>query len=144
MTPGFLKKVDTKSKLDSVISVLAGDHPENDKSKGIVNEFRVKGLDLYSTIMHCLTFKKFTEEDAKKLWDEILVHKLEMSTRMNRNVGIRVAALDYLSNEKNIINQLRIIDSCELDKIMVFVNTDGLTGLYNHRFFQETVGNFIT
>ncbi len=96
-----------------------------------------KGQELYMDLLQALTHQRFSLEEAKQLWDEIIVHKYYMSEKMGRNVGIKIAVLDYLNNQSGRIKDFQLLPVKELDCLLLFVNEDGLTGLYNHRYFQE-------
>jgi diguanylate cyclase (GGDEF)-like protein len=96
-----------------------------------------KGDELFIDLLLALTHQRFSPEDAKKTWHDILVHKYYMSEKMGRNVGVKVAVLDFLDNHSGKIKDFRLLSEKDLDCLLLFVNEDGLTGLYNHRYFQE-------
>lgn len=98
-----------------------------------------KGDELYSDLLLALTHQQVVGESARRLWQEILEHKYFMSEKMGRNVGIRVAALDYLNNQTGMQKDLRLLSENDLGCLLLFVNEDGLTGLFNHRYFQEAL-----
>lgn len=45
-----------------------------------------------------LTGRKFTSEEAKFLWTRISDHKWFISENLGRDVGFKVAAIDFLEN----------------------------------------------
>jgi hypothetical protein len=47
------------------------------------------------------TGKNFGKEEASYLWGRILDHKWLISEKLKRNVGFRVASIDYLDNFHN-------------------------------------------
>lgn len=96
-----------------------------------------RGEEIYSDLLIALTHKRFQTEEAKRLWFEVLDHKYYMSEKLGRNVGIRVAVLDFLHNQRGLVRDLRLLPERDLDCLLLFVNEDGLTGVYNHRYFQE-------
>ncbi len=49
-------------------------------------------------VLHKLANVKLSDRDAAKAWTRILDHKWYMSERMGRDVGLRVAAIDYFEN----------------------------------------------
>jgi len=95
------------------------------------------GDELYTELLLALTHQRFLPEEAKGLWRDIMVHKYYMSEKMKRNVGIKVAVLDYLDNLTGKVKDLHLLSEKDLDCLLLFVNEDGLTGLFNHRYFQE-------
>ncbi len=96
-----------------------------------------RGEELFVDLLMALTHKRFDPNEARNLWNDILVHKYFMSEKLGRNVGVRVAVLDFLDNQRGLAGDLRLLPEKDLDCLLLFVNEDGLTGLYNHRFFQE-------
>lgn len=127
------------SKDTAVLDYFAGD---TDKIPHTLREpmerlRRNKGDELYIDLLQALTHKYFSQEEAKKLWEEIIVHKYYMSEKLGRNVGVKVAVLDYLDNHSGQVKDFHLLPEQDLDCLLLFVNEDGLTGLYNHRYFQE-------
>ncbi len=45
-----------------------------------------------------LTGLRLTEQHAREAWSAILEHKWYLGERLNRDVGLRTAAVDYLEN----------------------------------------------
>jgi hypothetical protein len=45
-----------------------------------------------------LTGMRLPERKAREVWPSILEHKWYLSERLNRDVGLRTAAVDYLEN----------------------------------------------
>ena len=45
-----------------------------------------------------LTGVKLTEREARAAWPRVLEHKWYLSERLGRDVGLRVAAVDYFDN----------------------------------------------
>lgn len=116
-----------------VVSALAGDRPMVDVEKVFLAEQRGRRGELFfSDILYVITHQHFSPKVAEKLWNEILGHKLEMSTDLNRNVRIVVAALDYLSNLKNELVATTLIGEAHVATIANLSMRDGLTGLFNH------------
>lgn len=51
-----------------------------------------------SRVLKQLTGVKISEDEARMLWPRILDHKWYVSERLGRDVGLRVAAIDYFEN----------------------------------------------
>ena len=49
-------------------------------------------------IIRELTGVRVTERNAREVWSSILEHKWYLGERLNRDVGLRTAAVDYLEN----------------------------------------------
>lgn len=50
------------------------------------------------TLLEIYTGDNLSESDAKRLWAKITDHKWYISERLSRDVGIHVAAVDYVEN----------------------------------------------
>jgi diguanylate cyclase (GGDEF)-like protein len=127
------------------IAGIAGDRilnrNENELYKTLLDE---SGGDLYVNLLFYITHQVFGEEKAKKLWEEILVHKTELSNVLNRNVEISVATLDYLTNIKDEIKNPKLIGEAFIGKIAEMASNDGLTKLYNKQYVIMKIGEEIT
>jgi transitional endoplasmic reticulum ATPase len=76
-------------KLDHIIErVLADDGSEKQKIK------QVAGVGLSSS-------------EAREVWSQVLEHKWYMSERLGRDVGLKVAAVDYFENVRRMRKQVR-------------------------------------
>lgn len=49
-------------------------------------------------VLRAYTGRDMSESDAKVLWQKIIDHKWCVSERLSRDVGFRVAAIDYVEN----------------------------------------------
>lgn len=96
-----------------------------------------KGDDLFAELVYALTHKFFPREDAKALWDRIVQHKKELGAKLTRPVSIKTSAMDYLEQHKEKLKDLQLFPEEDVNRLLLFANEDGLTGLYNHRYFQE-------
>jgi len=127
-----------------IIDIIAGDVTPTPEQQIIIDKVSQGNQDtFYSDILYKLTSERFSEEEAKKLWNEILKHKYIVSEKLGRNIGIHVATLDYLENIKNLIEVPKIIEETKFRKTLKFASTDPLTGLLNRRIFMEELKNKI-
>ena len=92
---------------------------------------------LYGELLYLLTLRRYSADQAKELWEAIVDHKEVMSNALGRSVGIRVAALDYLTNEANLVYGVRLLAKPEFESIHSYVNIDEVTAVYNRRYFHE-------
>jgi len=121
-----------------IVDIVAGDVQPTRELQYVVDRIIGEHSDtFYSDMLHAIASERFPEEDAKKMWQAILHHKYNISEKLGRNVGVRVAALDYLENIKKIIQAPKIVDETEFRKTLTLAVTDPLTGLYNRRKFNE-------
>jgi len=94
---------------------------------------------VYSALLRVFTSMEFPEEEAETIWQAILDYKKTLSKKLNRDVGFRVAMLDYFINvNKKLINpkliEIRLF--AETEKLVLI---DELTKLYNRRHFQNSL-----
>jgi len=122
----------------NVVEALAGDIAATPDLERIIQDLVANaGDELYTDLLFSITYKMFEPAEAKRLWHDILQHKAMVNKRLGRNVGIRASVLDYLANHRKIMQHARVISRVEMDQLLVFMNVDGLTGAYNHRYFQD-------
>lgn len=90
----------------------------------------------YHDLIFALIQIRLPEEEARRDWRAILRNKQEMSGKLDRNVGIHVAALDYYTNIKRMLSNPTIVDARNYADTASRAITDELTGAYNRRFFN--------
>ena len=103
-----------------------------------------KPAAFYSALIYTLSHLRYEESQARVLWVNLLSHKYDMSYRLGRNVGIRVAALDYFKNVIGVLDDVKIIEASAFIETAQLAVTDGLTGVFNHRYFQDRLLRDIT
>jgi diguanylate cyclase (GGDEF)-like protein len=97
----------------------------------------------YSDLIFMLTNIRLEEDGAKHDWQNILRHKHFMSEKLGRNVGIRVATLDYYTNITRQMASPVIVDLTEYSKTVKESITDPLTFCYNRRYFDYVLNHAI-
>ena len=123
-----------KSEGYSLEEIVSGDVVVPDEIKKKVDTLLSLDKSFYSNLLYRLVSEEFEEEEAKKLWFEIIDHKWKISQQLGRNVGIRVATLDYLENIKKLIKTPKIVEENDFIKTVKLATRDVLTGVYN-RFY---------
>jgi Domain of unknown function (DUF4032) len=68
-------------RLEHVIEEVLSEHPRDQKH-----------------LLRKLAGVKLSETEASAVWPLVLEHKWFLSERLNRDVGLRVAAIDYFEN----------------------------------------------
>lgn len=123
---------------DELVDILAADLPTQEATEAAVRSIMEnRGEGIYSDLIWNLTSLRYDTEEAKRLWQEVLAHKYVMSERLGRNVGVRVAVLDYFSNILGRLARPRVIDPAVLERLYNDATVDPLTGLANRRHFRE-------
>ena len=128
----------------SLIDIAARDQERTAEDEEALRRERERKRDtFYSDLIFTLASIRYPEDEARLVWVNLLTHKAEMSTLLGRNVGIRVAALDFFRNKFGVLGDVKIMSSSEYIETAKLAVTDGLTGVYNHRYFQERLASTI-
>lgn len=121
-----------------LIEIAARDTDRTKEDEEAFARAKAKRPDsFYSDLIYTLAHIRYPENEARLVWVNLLTHKAEMSALLGRNVGIRVAALDFFRNVAGNLQDVMIVESSEYLHTARLAITDGLTGLYNHRYFQD-------
>lgn len=114
------------------VSALAGDRGMSATEQSKLAHLRdSRGKNLYSDLLFVLSHQYLPAEQAEKVWNHILEHKAEISAALGRNVGIAVAALDFLSNIVHQLDSPVLITEAKMSIVADVALRDGLTGLYD-------------
>ncbi len=95
-----------------------------------------EGVSTCSSLVHLLANLSLREEEAEALLVGLLDHREEMRTRLGRDPGMRVAAIDYLTNVRELLTNPTIVELSQLRRTERSAFIDHLTGLNNRRYFQ--------
>lgn len=94
------------------------------------------GEKLYSEILLVLTHERYELEEAKLIWNKINLHLDNLINRLDRNPGIAVATLDYLSNFHNSLSSPILIQEDKSSFMSETTTRDDLTQLYLKSVFN--------
>jgi diguanylate cyclase (GGDEF)-like protein len=97
----------------------------------------------FSELLFRLTYEIYTEDKASKLWDQIVAHKTNLEKMFERDVGILVAALDYLTNVTGDLSSPKIMDDLRIEEAANIATRDSLTGLYTRAVFDFSLSRII-
>jgi diguanylate cyclase (GGDEF)-like protein len=97
----------------------------------------------FSELLFRLTHEIYAEDKASKLWDKIVVHKTNIEKRIKRDVGILVAALDYLTNVTGDLSNPKIIGDLRIEEAANMATRDSLTGLYTRGVFDFSLSRIV-
>lgn len=123
-----------------LVSALAGDRPPTEFETALVDDLRKsRGEAFFPDVLYAITHECFPSTVAEGLWKVVLRHKVEMSAALHRNVGVAVAALDFLSNLKGELKAPTLIGEDHVADIARLALRDGLTRLFNHTTCIEKI-----
>lgn len=129
-----LKKL-TDRRFIEIVSGDIVDHIKDDEY--LLESIGKKPGTYYRDLIFALMQIRLPEDEAKSDWREILRHKYLLSEKLNRNVGIHVATLDYYSNIKKSVFSPKIVNAHEYVDTASRAITDDLTKAYNRHFFED-------
>jgi diguanylate cyclase (GGDEF)-like protein len=93
----------------------------------------------YSARVRQLLRLELDEDSARRLWEEVGLHRAELTRRLGRDVGQRVALLDYVTNVSPRLVEPQIIERDTLAAIEHRAIRDPLTGLFNREYFEASL-----
>ena len=98
-----------------------------------------EGEETYPILLNVLTHLEFSTQDAKLNWDNILKHQNLLESKLDRPVKLITAMCDYFSEVSKHLRTPTMIELQALEETKKISRTDGLTGLFNRRFFDEAL-----
>ena len=124
----------------TIIDSLSSQSTENsDLLKTIQGLAESEGEATYPILLNVLTHLDFGTHDAKEKWDCILEHKNLLEAKLGRPVKLITALCDYFSEVSQSLKTPTVIELHTLEETRKVSRSDGLTGLFNRRFFDETL-----
>jgi diguanylate cyclase (GGDEF)-like protein len=135
---------DLEDKGYRIVEFMAGDVVATEPTRRLLARLREEKKEtFFSDVLFYLTSERFPEGQAQAMWDDIMNHKFLMSERVGRNVGVRVAAIDYFVNIRKLLHAPRVIKSSDFRQTVQMARTDALTGLFNRRYFIEQANRIL-
>ena len=140
-----LESVMSSPELDiRLVCALAGDRNLNAREINIVEKLYKSRKDhFYCDILYALTYKSFSALQAKSIWEGILQHRKDLESKLARDVGLSVAAHDYLENILKNMNYCTIIEEQKLHHLTTVATKDGLTGLFDQASFKRKLSEYL-
>ncbi|OGJ87650.1 MAG: hypothetical protein A2268_04390 [Candidatus Raymondbacteria bacterium RifOxyA12_full_50_37] len=125
---------------EDIIGLESGDIIDRIEAVEKYNKVKNRhGKTFYQKLIFALTNIRIDEKTASDDWKSILLHMRAMNQKLGRNVGIRVATLDFYTNFKKQIVSPKIIDMNEYTTTVRQSITDPLTRCYNRRYFDYLI-----
>ncbi len=98
-----------------------------------------EGEHVYDTLLNVLTQLDFSPEDAKKNWQRIVEHKNLLEEKLGHTVSLMTAVCYFFSDVVKNISTPAIIELKILEETKKQSHSDGLTGLFNRRYFDDAM-----
>jgi len=90
-------------------------------------------VNLFRVLLH----HEFEPAEATHHWGEILKHTESMRATLNRDIGFRVAMMDYFVNLNRVLRSPVILEISLYDEMVKNSLMDELTNVYNRRYFDR-------
>ena len=90
----------------------------------------------HALLLISLTNEELNEKEAQYLWISIQKHRINIERCLKRDVGIAVAALDYMTNIKNMMTDPVLIEERKSNDLAEIAANDLLTGLLTRDIFD--------
>jgi diguanylate cyclase (GGDEF)-like protein len=125
---------------EELIEILQEDAHNEERILHRLDQIRTQsGIQVYAALLLILTGLGFEESEARRHWESILQHRRDLGQRLLRDVGVRVAVLDYFVNVNRQLTNPRIIDLSLADRQEAASPVDPHTGLWNARQFLSAL-----
>ena len=95
-----------------------------------------KGSQAIQIIIHVLTNLNLDHQQAKKSWDEILLHRQKLTAEVGRKIDLRTTICDYFYSNRSLSNP-KVVEIHVFEKAIQASRYDRLTNLYNRRSLDE-------
>lgn len=132
-----------KSKEKLILNELSSFIESLSKEAALVNERLNQSPDYSSesstvtNVLELLTGLYFENDEVLKHWESIINLRNQLNNKLDRDIGYRVAILDYFSNLQNKLKNPKIIEIDQYQEIQQKAKIDQKTGLYNCSHFKE-------
>ncbi|MCP4354119.1 MAG: GGDEF domain-containing protein [Proteobacteria bacterium] len=140
-----LEALVTHSKLDiRLVCALAGDRNLNARELKLVEKLTKSRKDyFYSDLLYSLTYKSFSAIHAKRYWNGVLNHRRTLKSKLGRDVGLSVAAHDYLENIAKEISCCALVEEQKLTHLTNVATKDRLTDLFDQSTFKRKLSEML-
>jgi diguanylate cyclase (GGDEF)-like protein len=122
------------------MSLLSDDHPDPGRWISRLKSLSdIENTPVFANAVRFLFHLTVDNAEAELLLDRVLDHRRSLIRDLGRDPGLRVAAMDYLSNVERRYENPKIVEMDEFEETERSARTDALTGLSNRRVFHETL-----
>jgi diguanylate cyclase (GGDEF)-like protein len=123
-----------------LIHLLSEDHPDPTVWVARLRSFReFESAPAFATAVRVLFQLELEDREAETLLEQVLRHRAGLVGVLGRDPGLRVAAMDYLSNVEKRYENPKIVEMEEFEETERSARTDPLTGLGNRRTFDDAL-----
>ncbi len=121
-----------------VSAMLAEDRPDAERVTEALGDLRQReGAPTFSVVLQLLAHLELPEARAERVFRALLRHRESLARSLGRDPGLRVAAVDFLSNVEPLLTNPTIVEAARLERTERSAVSDPLTGLGNRRRFSD-------
>ncbi len=125
---------------EELLAVLKEDAHNEERLLKRLDQIRTQsGLQAYAALLLILTRLPFEETEARRHWEAVLKHRRSLCETLERQVGLRVAMLDYFINVNRQLTSPRIVDLSLAERQESSAQIDTQTGLFTARQFLSAL-----
>ena len=128
----------------AIENIFEGRSDDQSLIDGLEDLAQQHGNLVYQEVMRHLAGKSFPVDTAARYWQEALDHREKVLVRERQKNGLRPALLDYLHQIVCELEDPRIVEANDLEKIRMASMQDGLTGLFNQSYFKTHLGKMLS
>jgi diguanylate cyclase (GGDEF)-like protein len=133
------KTADATHFRQALLQILQAGPGEDERLLSRFESRRQPDQPYYSTLVYILTHLNFSEGEAARHWRRIRAHRDRLRFALGRDVGLRVAVLDYFLNVSRELRNPKVIELSIYQRTERDAISDGLTGLYNHAYLIQAL-----
>lgn len=108
-------------------------------SRKLAQLSRLHGDEVYARFIHLVSHLDLPPAEARHHCDAITLHTQDLARRLERPIDFRVGLTDYFVHLAPRIRNPKVMEIHLFNATQEGTLKDGLTGLYNFRFFQEAI-----
>lgn len=98
-----------------------------------------EGIAPFSEAASLLLHLELEDEEARQLFERILLHRAALAQALGRDAGLAVAAADYLVNVDRRLKRPTLVEIDAWERTARSARTDALTGLANRSTFLDAL-----
>ncbi|MFP4378422.1 MAG: diguanylate cyclase [Spirochaetales bacterium] len=99
--------------------------------------------EIYGKLLASLLSSNVPEDNAQLVFHRLLRHHQEMARELDRDLDIRVSAMDFAIQHPELVRDPVVVDRETLQLSNRLAAVDELTGLFNRRFLEIALGKEI-
>jgi diguanylate cyclase (GGDEF)-like protein len=103
-----------------------------------------EGPAVFQALMEKLFALSLSETDAMLRWNELVAHHREIAHELTFKLDFRATSLDYLVRKTRLLSEPVLVDRQRLGEMQRNIVSDGMTGLYNFRYFEQSLSRELT